>query len=156
MAPRKQMPNGVVPIASSPLPGSPTLLPTSKLPSQLRFPLVVITNLALSALLYSFISEFAAGDLSSVSRSINQWWEVSGLLLAKTLELAVGWWGRYDSMYSDQSVCSSWTHLLLHLTDERLRLRSRLIDFAIPWPTPVPPHYILRYPADNITHLPGD
>ena len=81
------------------MPGAPALLPTSKIPSQLRFPLVVITNLALSALLYSFISEFAAGDLSSVSRSVNQWWEVSGLLLAKTLELAVGWWGQYDSMY---------------------------------------------------------
>lgn len=87
------MPNGIAPVAES-----PALLPgVNKLPSQLRFPLVVITNLALSALAFSFTSEYAAGDLSSVSRSINEWWQVIGLLLAKTLEIAVGWWGQYDS-----------------------------------------------------------
>ena len=93
MVSRKQMSNGVVPVAES-----PALLPgVNKLPSQLRFPLVVITNLALSALLYSLISDFAAGDLSSVSRSLNEWWQVAGLILAKTLEIALGWYGQYDS-----------------------------------------------------------
>lgn len=87
------MPNGIVPVAES-----PALFPgANKLPSQLRFPLVVITDLALSALLRSFIADFAAGDLSSVSRSVNEWWQVAGLLLARTLEIALGWYGQYDS-----------------------------------------------------------
>jgi hypothetical protein len=92
----KYLPNGVTTVTAVPVAQSPALVSTSKLPSSLRFPLVVISNLALSAFFYAISSEFAAGDLSSVSRSINEWWEIGGLLLAKTAELAVGWWGQYD------------------------------------------------------------
>ncbi|MCJ1315627.1 hypothetical protein MMC15_000947 [Xylographa vitiligo] len=88
----KQMPNGVVATPASPPPISAT-----KLSSYLRFPLVVATNLILNAVLLSFTSTYAAGDLSSVSRSINDWWEVGGTLLLKILELQLGWWGDFDS-----------------------------------------------------------
>ena len=93
MVSRKQMPNGIVEI---PAPTPP--IAASKIPAPLRFPILVLLSLTLSAFLYSFTSEFTAGDLSSVSRSVNDWWEVTGLLGVKTLELAVGWWGQYDSM----------------------------------------------------------
>lgn len=69
---------------------------TSKLPTAMRFPLLVLLSLSLSALLYSVSSELMVGDLSSVSRSLNEWWQVGGLLGCKTLELAVGWWGEFD------------------------------------------------------------
>ena len=96
MVSRKELAKGeeVVVVPASP----PPVAQQSMIPTQLRFPLVVISNLALSALCYSFSSEFAAGDLSSVSRSINEWSQVGGLLFCRVLELALGWWGNYDSM----------------------------------------------------------
>lgn len=39
-----------------------------------------------------------SGDLATVSRSRDQWWEVAGLLGWKAGQLAVGWYGGYDSM----------------------------------------------------------
>ena len=86
------MPNGVVAISDPP----PSVL-TGQLSSHLRFPLVIATNLVLNAVLLSFTSTYAAGDLSGVSRSINDWWEVGGTLLLKIIELHVGWWGDFDS-----------------------------------------------------------
>ena len=99
----KQMPNGVV-VAT---PASPPPISATKLSSYLRFPLVVATNLILNAVLLSFTSTYAAGDLSSVSRSINDWWEVGGTLLLKILELQLGWWGDFDS----RNTCSMLTRL---------------------------------------------
>jgi len=92
MVKRKQMSNGTVAVASTSAPVS-----TSQLPAALRFPLLVTLSLTLSSLLYSFSSDFTAGDLATVSRSLNKWSEVGGLLAWKTIELGVGWWGEYDS-----------------------------------------------------------
>ena len=90
MVSRKKMPKDAVAIASAPPP-----LDTHSVPG-LRFPLAVLLNLTISALLYSVTSDFRAGDLSSVSRSVNEWWEVAGLLGGKIVELAIGWYGDYD------------------------------------------------------------
>jgi hypothetical protein len=59
-------------------------LRASKLPAPIRFPLVVILSLSLSSLLHSFAAEYTAGDLASISRSLNEWWEVGGLVAWKT------------------------------------------------------------------------
>ena len=96
------MPNGIVAV-----PAPAPAIPASSVPAPLQFPLLVLLSLTLSAFLYSFTSEFTAGDLSSVSRSINDWGEVVGLLAVKTMELAVGWWGEYDSMHAPSVVHSS-------------------------------------------------
>ncbi len=85
-------------VAITEAPAQPTPIPTTKVPRALRFPLLVVLNLSFSALLYSLSSEFIDGDLSSVSRSVDGWWQVGGLLGCKTLELAVGWVGDYDGM----------------------------------------------------------
>jgi len=69
---------------------------TSKIPNTLRFPLLVLISLTSSSVLYSLSSAITAGDLSSVSKSLNDWWEITGLLGWKTAQLAVGWWGGYD------------------------------------------------------------
>lgn len=95
MVSRKQMANG--PIAT-PLPSAPISI--SMLPAALRFPLVVVFSLTLSSVFYSLSSAFTAGDLSSVSRSLNEWWEVAGLVGWKATELAIGWWGQYDGTFS--------------------------------------------------------
>lgn len=92
MARKKQTPIATTaPVASI----SPELQP-AKLSSALRFPSLVFLSFGLSLTLYSFVSRVTAGDLSTVSRSLNDWWEIAGLIGWKTIELAVGWWGNYD------------------------------------------------------------
>jgi hypothetical protein len=55
-------------------------LRASKLPRALQFPLVVILSLVSSALAYSFAAEYTAGELATVSRRLDAWWEVAALL----------------------------------------------------------------------------
>jgi len=55
-------------------------IPSSKIPPALRFPLVTLLSLVISSLLYSFTNSSAANDLASVSRSLDQWWEVGALV----------------------------------------------------------------------------
>lgn len=69
----------------------------SKLPAPMRFPLLVVLSLSLSGLLYSFVAEYTTGELASVSRSLNEWWEVGALVGWKAFELGLGWFGGYDS-----------------------------------------------------------
>ena len=80
----------------------PTLapVPRSPLPAQLRFPLLVVLTMTFSSLLYSVVSTYTSGDLATVSRSRDEWWEVAGLLGWKTTQLGVGWYAKYDSKQS--------------------------------------------------------
>ncbi len=48
--------------------------------------------------LWSTISPFTAGDLATVSRSRDDWWNIVGLMVWKAALVAVGWYGGYDSM----------------------------------------------------------
>ncbi|CZT02055.1 uncharacterized protein RAG0_09383 [Rhynchosporium agropyri] len=68
----------------------------STIPAVLRFPIVVTLSLTLSALLYSVAAEYTAGDLARVSRTLDQWWQVSVLIGWRTFELGLGWFGDYD------------------------------------------------------------
>ena len=70
---------------------------TSKVPEFLLFPTIVVLSLTISSALYSVASVFTIGDLSSVSRSLDDWWEVVGLIGWRIVVLAFGWWGEYDS-----------------------------------------------------------
>ena len=72
----------------------------SEFSAQVRFPLLVVLSLTISSLLYSLISPFTSGDLATVSRSRDNWWEIAGLLGWKATQLAVGWYGGFDSMHS--------------------------------------------------------
>ncbi|KAL8682330.1 MAG: hypothetical protein Q9186_001606 [Xanthomendoza sp. 1 TL-2023] len=94
MAKRKQMADTApkaVPI--------PPLKQPSKLPNVLRFPTLVITSMIVSMAMYSFTSQFGAGDLAGVNKRRDEWWEIGGLLLWKATELGIGWWGEYDGMF---------------------------------------------------------
>lgn len=81
----------------APDPRPPTLSSTSKIPESLLFPTLVVLSLTISSALYSVASVFTVGDLSSVSRSLDDWWEVVGLIGWRIVVLAYGWWGEYDS-----------------------------------------------------------
>jgi hypothetical protein len=56
---------------------------TSKLPPLIRFPLLLLLNLTLSALLYSFVAPFIGGELASVSPSGYSWKEAWGLIFVR-------------------------------------------------------------------------
>lgn len=75
----------------------PPPLSSSKVPGFLLFPTLVVLSLTISSALYSVASVFTVGDLSSVSRSLDDWWEVVGLIGWRIVVLAFGWWGEYDS-----------------------------------------------------------
>ncbi|KAI4202806.1 MAG: hypothetical protein LQ350_002304 [Teloschistes chrysophthalmus] len=75
----------------------PPLTQPSKIPNVLRFPTLVLASMALSSLLYSVNSQFGTGDLATVMKRRDEWWEIGGLLAWKSMELAIGWWGEYDA-----------------------------------------------------------
>ncbi|KAI9852665.1 MAG: hypothetical protein M1838_006122 [Thelocarpon superellum] len=70
----------------------------SRIPPALQFPLLLSTSLVLSSLLYSGLVRFTAGDLGSVSRSLNEWRDVGGLIAWRATELGIGWWMEYDGI----------------------------------------------------------
>ena len=58
--------------------------------------------MGLSSLLYTFVSPFTVGDLAGLSRTLDKWWNVSGLLGWKAAQLAVAWYGGYDSQFQQK------------------------------------------------------
>ncbi|KZF22224.1 hypothetical protein L228DRAFT_148793 [Xylona heveae TC161] len=76
----------------------PLVRPVSKLPTYLRFPLLVLLNLTLSTLLYSLAADHIAGELAGVSRSVNKWGEVIGLIAWRSIELGCGWFFNFDGV----------------------------------------------------------
>lgn len=61
-----------------------------------QFPLVVASSLVLSSVLYSLVGQYTAGDLGSVSRSLQGWEEIAALIVWRSSELGIAWWSNYD------------------------------------------------------------
>lgn len=68
----------------------------SKLPAPLRFPLLAIISLSVHTFLYTFVAPLSDYELSNVSRTLNEAWQPAAFLGFKFLELAVGWYMRFD------------------------------------------------------------
>jgi hypothetical protein len=62
-----------------------------RIPSLARFFLVIISSLALSSTLFTLTSPITLGELGSVSRHLEEWWEVGGLMAWKAVEVALAW-----------------------------------------------------------------
>ena len=92
MPPRKSLDG-----KSSAVVARPSPIPDSKLPSFIRFPLVVITSLSLSSLVYTLAGQYFASDLGKPSRSLTDPLEIAALLAFRAVELSIGWYGDYDS-----------------------------------------------------------
>lgn len=121
---------------------------TAKVPTVLRFPLLVLFSLTLSSVLYTAASSFTAGDLSSVSRSIDDWWQVAGLIGWKTTELAVGWWGEYDSEHS-KNRCNQVVRSLIG----SCRCGFSIVDSTVTRAPPVSSHNLLWNQTDDNDQL---
>lgn len=68
----------------------------ARIPSPVRFVLVVLMSLVLSSALFTATAEVTLGDLGVVSKHLEEWWEVGGLMAWKALELGLAWTLGFD------------------------------------------------------------
>ncbi|KAF4158267.1 hypothetical protein CNMCM6069_004467 [Aspergillus lentulus] len=62
-----------------------------RVPSPVRFLLVVFNSLLLSSVLFTMTSSVTLGELGRVSKHLEAWWEVGGLMLWKAVEVGLAW-----------------------------------------------------------------
>ncbi|MCJ1313207.1 hypothetical protein MMC25_006884 [Agyrium rufum] len=124
---------------------APLSILKSKIPQPLRFPTAALMSLFLSVVLYSATSDFRAGDLASVSKRRENWVEIMGFLGCKIAELAVGWWGGYDSIdLASLTLLSHMPRLYLLTTFYGIRPSTMLASLAIDMLTTYVPFRLLR------------
>ena len=131
MARKKAIPNqGTASITEEPVQAIIQKLPEKVPSSTLRFLGLVVLSLTLSSLGYSASAPFLAGDLSGVSRRVDEWWQVVGLLGWRGAELAVGWWGGYDGMLSIRLSCMIWNRQ--KIIDQSIQTTTLLLLHSSP------------------------
>ncbi|KAI9369103.1 hypothetical protein BJX61DRAFT_536717 [Aspergillus egyptiacus] len=81
-------------VAKEPPPPQKSLV--EQIPSPARFLLVIIGSLALSSTLFTVTSPVTLGELGRVSRHLEQWWEVGGLMVWKAAEVGLAWLMGFD------------------------------------------------------------
>lgn len=69
----------------------------SKLPRAVRFALVISSSLVLSSVLLTVFSLQTAGHLAGISKHLEEWWEIAGLILWRATELGLAWVFGFDS-----------------------------------------------------------
>ncbi|RHZ48638.1 uncharacterized protein CDV56_103783 [Aspergillus thermomutatus] len=71
-----------------------------RVPSPVRFLLVVFNSLLLSSVLFTMTSSVTLGELGRVSKHLEGWWEVGGLMLWKAVEVGLAWILGFDGKLS--------------------------------------------------------
>ncbi|KAG7008669.1 hypothetical protein G7Y79_00004g012530 [Physcia stellaris] len=66
--------------------------------STFRYIILVLSSFALSVAARTSSSYFVEGDLAGVTRTIDDWPQISGFLGGRAVELALAWWGKYDGV----------------------------------------------------------
>ena len=64
-----------------------------------RFSLAVFSSLALSSTLFTLTTGITLGELGSVSKHLETWWEVGGLMAWKAVEVGLAWILGFDGMF---------------------------------------------------------
>lgn len=72
----------------------------SRVPTLLKFPLLVGTTFALSSLLYTLAADFTGPELASVSRDLTAGWHIATIVGWKLVELGIAWYMRFDCKWS--------------------------------------------------------
>ncbi|CEL08008.1 hypothetical protein ASPCAL11161 [Aspergillus calidoustus] len=62
-----------------------------QIPSPARLILAVLASLALSSTLFTLTSQVTLGELGRVSKHLEEWWEVGGLMAWKAVEIGLAW-----------------------------------------------------------------
>lgn len=69
----------------------------TRLSSPARFSLVVLSSLVVSSVLFTLTSSVTVGDLGLVSKHLEEWWEVGGLVAWRAVEVGLAWVFGLDS-----------------------------------------------------------
>lgn len=73
-----------------------------KIPSPARYGLLVLSSLVLSSVLFTVTASVTVGDLSFVSKHLETWWEASGLIAWRAVELGLAWILGFDGKFMKQ------------------------------------------------------
>jgi hypothetical protein len=130
MSPRKKVSSGSAQAQPTPDPKDPkdvlkNVTPKSSLariPSPARFFLVVFGSLVLSSVLFTFTAGFTQGDLGLVSKHLEEWWEVAGLIAWRGVEVALAWLLGFDG----ECTFFKWGNYLSQALGEENKLTWRL------------------------------
>ena len=85
--------------APPPLTLAPPKTVVSRVPRNLRFPLICLISFALSFGLHTVTSELSGYQLASASRHATENWQIGALVAWKVIELFTAWSAGYDCMY---------------------------------------------------------
>ncbi|KAJ5887839.1 hypothetical protein N7495_007880 [Penicillium taxi] len=118
-------------------------------PSPVRFCLAVLSSLVLSSALFTFSSSLVGNHIGHVSKHLEEWWEVAGLLAWRVAEVGLAWVLGFDGF--DVASFVYLTHLPTNvllsafydirptavLLSSAITIISTAIPFALlrqPWP----------------------
>jgi hypothetical protein len=93
--------------SASPLDHAREKQASRRLPTWFAYPLSIILSPALSALLYSFVPDIMGAPLAAVSRSLNEPWQIGGLLAWRLLEITLAWSAGLDRQSPHSSMATS-------------------------------------------------
>ncbi|KAA8646194.1 hypothetical protein EYZ11_010052 [Aspergillus tanneri] len=129
-----------------------------RIPSSVRFILVVASNLILSTLLFTLTASITLRELGNVSKQLEAW-EVGGLIAWKAVEVGLAWILGYDGRDASSFI------FLVHLPTYALlasfyniRPTTVLVSYAIVLFSTSIPFILLRSPTSvhNLSHVPWD
>ncbi|KAJ5551042.1 hypothetical protein N7535_001016 [Penicillium sp. DV-2018c] len=131
----------------------------ASIPSPARFVLVVLSSLAVSSVLFTFTSGLTVGDLGPISKHLEEWWEVAGLIGWRAIEVGLAWILGYDGR--DVASFLFLTHLPTYslLTFfYGIRPTSALITIGVTIASTALPFALLRRPSSvhDLSHTPSD
>lgn len=86
-----------------------------RIPSCARLLLVVVSSLALSSTLFTLTSRITLGELRFISKHLEEWWEVWGLVAWKAVEVGLAWVLGFDGELHISSYLAgrSWSNNLI-------------------------------------------
>lgn len=127
---------------------SPPKTLVEKIPSPARLLLVVVSSLALSSTLFTLTSRITLGELRFVSKHLEEWWEVWGLVAWKAVEVGLAWVLGFDGrdVLNFSFLTNLPTYMLL-ASFYGLRPTTILASFAIVLFSTAVPFVFLRKPS---------
>ncbi|KAJ5692794.1 hypothetical protein N7462_002217 [Penicillium macrosclerotiorum] len=167
MSPKKRTLSAGSQVRPTPDPKDPkdalmVLAPTTRLariPSPARFLLVALGSLVVSSVLFTLTASLTRGDLGLVSKHLEEWWEVGGLIAWRGVEVGLAWVLGFDSW--DVASYLFLTHLPTYSLlwfFYKVRPTSVLASYAITILSTVIPFAFLRRSASvhDLSHTPSD
>ncbi|KAL3461295.1 hypothetical protein BJX64DRAFT_163351 [Aspergillus heterothallicus] len=128
-----------------------------QIPSPARLILAIFASLALSSALFTLTSRVTLGELGRVSKHLEEWWEVGGLMAWKAVEIGLAWILGFDGrdVLSFSFLIHLPTYALLS-SFYGLRPTTILASYAIVLASNAIPFALLRRPTlvHNLSRAP--